>query len=100
MDKATMMLELTGLSRVLDKATKLLALKLEAVQQLAEAYEQTNPFHDQFYDLEVELQQQIEVSAHKHLSNEEARAFFAQWYKMDVYQQTRLIKRYLEECGP
>ena len=100
MDKATMMLELTGLSRVLDKATKLLALKLEAVQDLADNYEQTNPLHLQLDDLEAELQQQIEVSAHQHLSKEEARAFFAQWRKMDVYQQTRLIKRYLEECGP
>jgi hypothetical protein len=95
MDRQTLMLELTGLSQVVNADVRDLVYKRHAVSALADEYEPVNPYHDMLDHLESDLIHTIDRSIHENLSREASSAFAAQWNQMSVYQQFQYLEDYV-----
>jgi hypothetical protein len=95
MDRQTLMLELKGLSQVVNADVRDLVYKRHAVSALADEYKAVNPFHDMLDQLESDLINAIDRSIFENLSREASSAFAAQWNQMSVYQQFQYLENYV-----
>ena len=95
MDRQTLMLELKGLSQVVNADVRDLVYKRQAVSTLADEYEAVNPFHDMLDHLESDLIHAIDRSIYENLSREAGSVFADQWNQMSVYQQFRYLENYV-----
>ena len=82
MDKKIMMLELKGLSRVVDKEVRNLAYKRRAVLELADRYEPVNPYWVLLDEIEADLMEAVHHGIIDNLSDGERQAFTAEWKAM------------------
>ena len=98
MDKQTLILELIGLSRVVDSDVRNLIYKRHAVTELADTYEPENPFLVLLDDIEAKLIETVHHSIYVNLSEEERQAFTVQWRTMLPDQQLRYLDQYVR--GP
>ncbi|ARU00180.1 hypothetical protein LOKVESSMR4R_00847 [Yoonia vestfoldensis] len=95
MDRQTLMLELKGLSQVVNADVRDLVYKRHAVSTLADDYEAVNPFHEMLDHLESDLIGAIDLSIYENLSREAGSVFAAQWNQMSVYQQFQYLEDYV-----
>ena len=95
MDRQTLMLELKGLSQVVNADVRNLVYKRHAVSALADEYEPVNPYHDVLDHLENDLIHAIDRSIHENLSREASRAFAGQWNQMSAYEQFQFLEDYV-----
>ncbi len=95
MDKQTLILELIGLSRVVDGSVRNLVYKRHAVAEMADSYEPENPFLVLLDNIEAELMEATQNSIFANLSTDERRAFTAQWTAMRPEQQLSYLDRYV-----
>lgn len=95
MDRQTLMLELKGLSRVVDADVRDLVYRRSIVSKLADEYEPVNPFAEMVHDIEADLIHAIERAIHENLSQEERKVFAAQWHEMTTCQQFRYLEDYV-----
>ncbi len=99
MDRQTIMLELTGLSRVMSSDVRDLVYKRRAVTELADSYEPINPFLNVLDDVEAQLMEAVQHSIYIHLSNEERQAFMDQWREMPPHLQLGFLDDYVLEAA-
>jgi len=97
MDKQTMMLELKGLSRVIDHDVRRLVHQHIVLSELADDYEPVNPFLEPLDQAHWDLQDSLLRSMHCNLSESECAAFKAQWQAMGPTKQHEFLVRYVEE---
>jgi hypothetical protein len=95
MDRKTLMLELKGLSQVVNADVRDLVYKRHAVSALADEYEPVNPYHDVLDHLENDLIHAIDRSIFENLSREASNVFADQWNQMPVYQQFQYLEDYV-----
>ncbi len=95
MDKQTLILELIGLSRVVDGDVRNLVYKRHAVAEMADSYEPVNPFLMLLDEIDKALVAATQNSIFANLSHDERRAFLAQWGEMKPYQQLSYLDRYV-----
>ena len=95
MDRQTLMLELKGLSQVVNADVRDLVYKRQAVSTLADEYEAANPFYDMLDVLERDLSHAIDCSIFENLSREASTVFADQWKQMSVYQQFQYLEDYV-----
>ena len=95
MDRQTLMLELKGLSQVVNADVRDLVYKRHAVSTLADEYEPVNPYHDMLDQLETDLIHAIDRSIFENLSREASNVFADQWNQMSVYQQFQYLEDYV-----
>lgn len=95
MDKQTMMLELKGLSRVVNKDVTNLVLKRRVIEELADGYEPLNPFFAMMDTVEDELSDMVQRNIFEHLSEGERTAFRSQWNEMRPDQQMSYLNSYV-----
>lgn len=93
MDRQTLMLELKGLSRLVDEEVRNLAYKRRAVMELADRYEPVNPYWVLLDEIEAELMAAVHHSIFDKLSDGERQAFTAQWKTMRRDQQITCIEK-------
>ena len=98
MDKQTLILELIGLSRVVDSDVRDLIYKRRVVTEMADAYEPENPFLPLLDDIEVKLIETVHHSIYVNLSEDERQAFTVQWRTMLPHEQLRYLDQYVR--GP
>ena len=98
MDKQTLILELIGLSRVVDSDVRDLIYKRHVVTEMVDAYEPENPFLTLLDDIEARLIDTVHHSIYVNLSEEERQAFTVQWRTMLPDQQLRYLDQYVR--GP
>lgn len=97
MDKQTMMLELKGLSRVIDHDVRRLVHQHIVLSELADDYEPVNPFLDSLDQTGWHLHDSILRSMHRNLSDGECAAFKAQWQAMSPSEQYAVLVKHIEE---
>lgn len=97
MNKHTMMLELKGLSRVVDWDVRRLVRRHIVLTELADGYEPVNPFLEPLDQAQWDLQDSLLRSVHCNLSESECAAFKAQWQAMGPTKQHAFLVRYVEE---
>ncbi|MCV2875079.1 hypothetical protein OE810_02290 [Rhodobacteraceae bacterium XHP0102] len=95
MDRQTLMLELKGLSQVVDADVRDLVYKRHAVSALADEYEPVNPYHDMLDQLETDLIHAIDRSIFENLPREASNVFAAQWNQMSAYEQFQYLEDYV-----
>ena len=95
MDRKTLMLELKGLSQVVDPDIRDLVYQRRALTALADDYQQVNPFYDLLDILERDLSEAIESSIFKNLSREASRVFADEWKQMSEHQQFQYLEDYV-----
>lgn len=95
MDRQTLMLELKGLSRVVDANLRQLIIKRRIVAELADTYEPENPFLHLLDEIEGTLTETMQRNTFEKLSGEERKAFAADWLKMRPDQQLRYLDEYI-----
>ena len=95
MDRQTLMLELKGLSQVVNADVRDLVYKRHAVSGLADEYEPVNPYLDMLDQLETDLINAIDRSIFENLSREASNVFADQWNQMFVYQQFQFLEDYV-----
>jgi hypothetical protein len=95
MDRQTLMLELKGLSQVVNADVRDLVYKRHAVSVLADEYEPVNPYLDMLDQLETDLINAIDRSIFENLSREASNVFADQWNQMFVYQQFQFLEDYV-----
>lgn len=95
MDRERLMLELTGLSRVITKDVRNLVYKRQAVEDLVYSYEPENPFLSVLEDVDAQLIEQVEQSIFENLSKEERKAFLAQWSQMHPNRRLQFLEFYV-----
>ena len=95
MDRQTLMLELKGLSQVVDADVRDLVYKRHAVSTLADEYEPVNPYHDMLDQLETDLIHAIDRSIFENLSREASNVFADQWNQMSAYQKFQYLEDYV-----
>lgn len=93
MDKETLLLELKGLSRVVDDEVRNLAYKRRAVLELADQYEPVNPYWVILDDVEADLMEAVDHSSLDNLSEGERKAFTIQWKTMRRDQKLSCIEK-------
>ena len=98
MDKQTLILELIGLSRVVNSELRDLIYKRHVVTELADDYEPENPFLAQLDKIEAALLEVTQHNIYTNLSKDERRAFVAQWDTMLPHEQFRYLDQYVR--GP
>ena len=98
MDKQTLILELIGLSRVVDSDVRDLIYKRHVVTELVDAYEPENPFLTLLDKIEAALLEVTQHSIYTNLSKDERHAFVAQWDTMLPHEQLRYLDQYVR--GP
>lgn len=98
MDKQTLILELIGLSRVVDSDVRDLIYKRRVVTEMADAYEPENPFLPLLDDIEAKLIETVHHSIYVNLSEDERQAFTVQWRTMLPHEQLRYLDQYVR--GP
>ena len=86
MDKKTLMLELKGLSRVVDRDVRGLIFKRSAIKELSNAYEPINPFETLLDVVEDELGMTVQHNIYAKLSDGERIAFRNQWEQMRAHE--------------
>lgn len=94
MDKKTLMLELKGLSRVVDRDVRGLIFKRSAIKELSNAYEPINPFETLLDVVEDELGMTVQHNIYAKLSDGERIAFRNQWEQMRAHEQLRCLEQY------
>ena len=99
MDKHTLMLELKGLSRVVDGDVRGLIFKRSAIKELSDAYEPVNPFETLLDVVEDELGLAIQHNIFAKLSDGERTAFRNQWEQMRAHEQLRCLEQYCNGAG-
>ena len=97
MDRQTMMLELKGLSRVVDHDVRRLVRRHMVLTELADNYEPVNPFLEPLDQAQWDLQDSLLRSMHCNLSESEGAAFKTQWQAMGPTKQHKFLVRYVEE---
>lgn len=97
MDKQTMMLELKGLSRVVDHDVRRLVRRHMVLTELADDYEPVNPFLEPLDQAQWDLQDSLLRSMHCNLSESECAAFKVEWHAMRPTKQHKFLVRYVEE---
>ena len=95
MDKQTLILELIGLSRVVNGDVRNLVYKRHAVSEMADSYEPVNPFLVLLDEIDEALMAATQNSIFANLSQDERRAFLAQWGEMQPYEQLSYLDRYV-----
>ncbi|EAQ05991.1 hypothetical protein [Yoonia vestfoldensis] len=95
MDKRTLMLELKGLSRVIDADVRHLITKRRVIAELSDSYEPQNPFFSLLDDVEDTLSEAVQRKIFENLSAEERSAFLADWRKMPPHEQLRYLDDYI-----
>lgn len=98
MDRQTMMLELTGLSRVVSSDVRDLVYKRRAVTELVDSYQPVNPFLNALDDVEAQLMEAVQHSIYLHLSKEERQAFMDHWREMPPDLQLDFLDDYVREA--
>ena len=93
MDRETLLLELKGLSRVVDEEVRNLAYKRRAVLELADRYEPVNPYWVLLDEIEADLMEAVQHGILDNLSEGEQQAFTAQWKTMHRDQQLACIEK-------
>ena len=93
MDRQALMLELTGLSRVVDEEVRNLAYKRRAVLELADRYEPVNPYWVLLDEIEGDLMEAVQHGIFDNLSEGERHAFTAQWKTMRRDEQLTCIEK-------
>jgi ABC-type branched-subunit amino acid transport system ATPase component len=93
MDRETLLLELKGLSRVVDDEVRNLAYKRRAVLELADLYEPVNPYWVLLDEIEADLMEAVQHGIFDNLSEGEQQAFTAQWKNMRRDQQITCIEK-------
>lgn len=97
MDKQIMLLELKGLSRVVDHEVRKLVRRHMVLTELADDYEPVNPFLEPLDQAQWDLQDSLLRSMHCNLSESECSAFKSQWQAMGPTKQHEFLVRYVEE---
>ena len=97
MDKHTMLLELKGLSRVVDWDVRRLVRRHMVLTELADDYEPVNPFLEPLDQAQWDLQDSLLRSMHCNLSDSECAAFKAQWQAMSPSEQYDVLVEHVGE---
>lgn len=100
MNRERLMLELTGLSRVINKEVRNLVYKRQVVEDLAYNYEPENPFLSALDEVDAQLREQVEQSIFENLGKEERKAFLAQWSQMHPQKRIQFLEFYVLEDAP
>ena len=95
MDRQTLMLELKGLSRVIDADVRNLIIKRRIVSELSDNYEPQNPFFSLLDEIEDTLADAVQRKSFDNLSSEERTVFLAEWRKMQPHEQLRYLDEYI-----
>ena len=91
MDKETMMLELVGLSRVVDGEVRELIHKSYVLGNLADKYEPINPFIELAEDADTMLRMALDHAIFRNLSADERTAFLKQWKAIPTNRQMTIL---------
>ena len=94
MDKQTLILELIGLSRVVNSELRDLIYKRHIVTELADDYEPVNPYLVELDKIEAALLEVTQHNIYTNLSKDERRAFIVQWETMLPHEQLRYLDQY------
>jgi hypothetical protein len=95
MDRRTLMLELKGLSRVIDADVRHLITKRRVIAELSDSYEPQNPFFSLLDEIEDTLSEAVQRKIFENLSVEERSAFLTDWRKMPPHEQLRYLDDYI-----
>jgi len=95
MDRKTLMLELKGLSRVVDTDVRYLIIKRRILLELSDDYALQNPFFCLVDEIEGDLAGAVKRKSFDKLSTEERTAFLADWRKMRPDEQFDYLDRYV-----
>jgi hypothetical protein len=95
MDKRTLMLELKGLSRVIDADVRHLITKRRIIAELSDSYEPQNPFFSMLDEIEDTLAEAVQRKIFENLSLEERSAFLIDWRQMPPYEQLHYLDDYI-----
>jgi hypothetical protein len=97
MDKQTLILELIGLSRVVNADLRHLIYKRIALADLADRYEPVNPFDAELDVIEEQIDHSVKANIFRNLSAEERQAFISRWDGIQRHQQIAFLQNYVRE---